>query len=87
MLYSSLFVAAATLSSFAAAQNSSSSLPPGISPCCDVNPGIVPDDTKDSWCQAQRNTCPEICGGLNEVKPQKCDSVSASLLAWQTGPR
>jgi hypothetical protein len=78
MLFTSLFVAAATFSTFASAQNETSNpLPPGIQPCCTVDPNVIPDSLKTGWCQAQRNTCPEICGGIPELSRggQTCDQV------------
>jgi hypothetical protein len=77
MLFTSLLVAAATLSSFASAQNETSNLPPGIQPCCTVDPNVIDDSLKTQWCQAQRNTCPEICGGVNQLSRsgQTCDQV------------
>lgn len=78
MLFTSLLVAASALSSFVAAQNTSSKLPPTIQDCCKVDANLVPDDKKKAWCQAQRNTCPEICGGVNQLaaEGQDCNQVS-----------
>lgn len=68
MLFTSVLVAAASLSGLALAQsNDTTNLPPGIEPCCTVDANIVPTELKDAWCKAQRNTCPEICGGVNEL--------------------
>jgi hypothetical protein len=79
MLSSTLLLAATAFSSFVAAQNNSnpSALPPGISNCCTVDPNVVPDELKSEWCQAERNTCPEICGGINQLASggQSCDTV------------
>ncbi|KAL1968486.1 hypothetical protein VTN77DRAFT_1696 [Rasamsonia byssochlamydoides] len=35
------------------------------------NLGLVPENTRSAWCQAQRNTCPQICGGA--ASPNECD--------------
>lgn len=61
MLYSSLFVAVSAIASFAAAQNNTN-LPPGVSPCCTVNSGLVNSTLKNEWCLAETNTCRELCG-------------------------
>ncbi|KAF2280809.1 uncharacterized protein EI97DRAFT_428905 [Westerdykella ornata] len=80
MLLSSLLFVASTLS-LAAAQNESSSLPPGMQPCCQVDPNVIPQDLRNSWCLAQRNTCPELCGGIGQLAPkgQSCDT---NTLEW-----
>lgn len=84
MLSSTLLLAVAAFSSFAAAQNNSnpSALPPGINNCCQVDPDLVPQDQKNEWCQAERNTCPEICGGVNQLATggQTCDTVRPATL-------
>lgn len=77
MLYTAFFLAAATFSSVVSAQSNdtNSLLPPGVQECCTVDAGIVPPAKKQQWCQAQRNTCPELCGGIRETEPQSCDTV------------
>jgi len=69
MLFSTLVVAAAAFSGFATAQNAS------VGPCCTVDSNRVPQNLKDEWCTAERNTCPEICGGIGNVTPSNnsCD--------------
>jgi hypothetical protein len=71
MLYTTVFVAIATLSGFASAQNTT------IIPCCSVPATDVPTSLKTSWCQAERNTCPELCGGLGNIANggNTCDQV------------
>lgn len=71
MLYTSVFVAVAALSGFASAQNSTAI------PCCSVPATEVPTDLKSAWCQAERNTCPEICGGQGNIASggNTCDAV------------
>ncbi|KAJ4301171.1 hypothetical protein N0V90_003261 [Kalmusia sp. IMI 367209] len=76
MLYSTLFVATAAFSGLVAAQNGSvSGLPSTIEPCCTVDANLVSDDLKTEWCQAQENTCPEICGGQGQIASggNECD--------------
>ncbi|KAF2876555.1 hypothetical protein BDV95DRAFT_561044 [Massariosphaeria phaeospora] len=64
MLYASLLVAAAALSGLVSAQQNNTS---PIGPCCNVDAGTVPPAQKTGWCDAQRNTCPEICGGRGQI--------------------
>lgn len=78
MLYSTLLAAfSATL---VAAQSSNSTsgltLPSGVSQCCSVNANSVPADEKTAWCDAQENTCPEICGGQGQIATggNECDT-------------
>lgn len=73
MLYTTVLVAVAAFTGFASAQNSTI-------PCCTVPVNTVPDDQKTLWCQAERNTCPEICGGLGQIASggNNCDDVSRS---------
>lgn len=82
MLYSTLLVAAAAFSGFVSAQNSSTP----IGDCCTVPANEVSDDLKESWCRAQTNTCPEICGGLGQVANggNTCDDVSIPVWQLQT---
>jgi hypothetical protein len=77
MLYSSLIVAASALAGFASAQNSS--LPATIIPCCEVPVNNVPEDTRDEWCNAQRNTCVSLCGGQGEIAARGNDCKAVSL--------
>ncbi|KAF1998085.1 hypothetical protein P154DRAFT_268256 [Amniculicola lignicola CBS 123094] len=73
MLYSALLVVAATFSSFVSAQNTSAG------PCCNVSSTLVPQNLRSDWCEAQRNTCPEICGGYGKLKSggNTCDPVGS----------
>lgn len=79
MLYTTLLVATAAFSGFAAAQNQSfdADLPPTISPCCNVDASKVSDSLRSSWCTASENTCPEICGGQGQIASggNVCDDV------------
>jgi hypothetical protein len=72
MLYSSVIVAAA-FAGFAAAQNST------VIPCCTVPLTQVPQDTRQSWCDAQENTCVDLCGGQGDIASNgnTCDAVSS----------
>jgi hypothetical protein len=84
MLYSSLIVAASALAGFASAQNSS--LPETIIPCCSVPANQVPQNQREGWCSAQRNTCVELCGGRGEIanNGNDCQAVSLPLPAPTT---
>jgi hypothetical protein len=85
MLFTSFLVAASALSGFVAAQNNETNknLPPGINDCCTVDANLVPKDKKQQWCQAQRNTCPDLCGGIPELAKdgQDCNQVGSCPLA------
>lgn len=74
MLYSSVFVAVTAIASFASAQNNTG-LPPGVSPCCTINSGLVNSTEKSNWCLAETNTCREICGSVASGG-NDCDSTS-----------
>lgn len=79
MLYST-FVAAA-LAGLAAAQNASSSLPTNFPECC--KPPTSPNSTvSQQWCNANTNTCVQICGDTSKVAPNgnSCDSVRSPSL-------
>ena len=83
MLYTTLLAATAAFSGLVAAQNGTSAtgpLPNGISPCCNVNAGTVPEGLRDSWCEASTNTCPEVCGGQAQIASggNTCDEVCTS---------
>lgn len=77
MLYSTLLVAASAFSSFVVAQNASTP----IGACCTVDANRIPDDQKADWCQAEQNTCPEICGGQGQIASggNDCDNVGLVL--------
>lgn len=75
MLYST-FVVAAAFAGFAAAQNASSSLPPNFPACC--KPPTAPNSTvAQEWCNANTNSCVDICGDTSKIAPNgnSCDSV------------
>jgi hypothetical protein len=81
MLYSSIIVAASALAGFASAQNATGSYDTPI-PCCTVDAGSVPQDDKQTWCNANQNTCVELCGGQGSLASNgnQCDAVSTSIL-------
>lgn len=79
MLYTTLLAATAAFSGFAAAQNGTApGLPPSVGPCCNINVNSVSEDMRQEWCQASKNTCPEICGGQGQIASggNECDPVS-----------
>jgi hypothetical protein len=76
MLYSSLVVAASAFAGLASAQGNTTFNTP--IPCCSVGAGSVPSDERASWCQANINTCVNICGGESNIASNgnTCDDVS-----------
>lgn len=76
MLYSTVIVAVSALAGFATAQTSNSS--DTVIPCCSVPVNQVPQDDRQTWCDAQENTCVDICGGQGEIASNgnTCDAVS-----------
>lgn len=78
MLYSTLIIAASALAGFASAQNTTLNTP---IPCCTVPVTQVPEDTRDEWCNANENTCVELCGGQGSIASNgnECESVSQSF--------
>jgi len=68
MFYSTLLVAATAFTGFVSAQNYSTS------GAISITPSSVDYDTRLSWCRAQTNSCPQICGGT--ASPNTCDAVS-----------
>lgn len=83
MLYSTLIVATTAFAGFAAAQNATSDLPTGFPTCC--TPQTAPNSTvKEEWCNANQNTCVDLCGTQGDIaaKGNDCDDVSASAAHW-----
>ncbi|KAF2185104.1 hypothetical protein K469DRAFT_708387 [Zopfia rhizophila CBS 207.26] len=76
MLYSNLLVAAAAFFSFASAQNSTAT---PVGPCCNVDPGSIDSDLRADWCRAERNTCPEVCGGISKLQQGGNDCNAQTL--------
>jgi hypothetical protein len=76
MLYSTLVVAASAFAGFASAQSNSTFNTP--IPCCSVGAGQVPSSERSSWCEANVNTCVDICGGQANIASNgnSCDDVS-----------
>jgi len=69
MFYSTLIVAASAFTGLVSAQNYSTS---GSN--LTVVPSSVDYPTRQSWCRAQTNSCPELCGG--QTSANDCDPVS-----------
>ncbi|KAF3005926.1 hypothetical protein E8E13_009863 [Curvularia kusanoi] len=61
---------AAALATAVAAQNNT------VIPCCTVPVSQVPQDTRQEWCNAQENTCVDICGGQGQIASNgnNCDA-------------
>ena len=72
MLYSSVIVAVSAFAGLAVAQNNT------VIPCCTVTTSTVPEDMRQSWCDAQENTCVDLCGGQGDIASNgnTCDAVS-----------
>lgn len=72
MLYSTLLLAVTALTGLVAAQN--------FTQCCTL-PTLPPIATRQVWCRAEQNTCPELCGGIGQLAQDGnlCDSVRPNL--------
>lgn len=68
MFYKSFLLATTALTGLVSAQNYSTS------GALSVVPNSVAYVLRQSWCRAQTNSCPEICGG--QAYPNNCDPVS-----------
>jgi hypothetical protein len=86
MLYSTLVVAASALVGFASAQTNSSFNTP--IPCCSVPANTVDSDDRSAWCQANTNTCVDVCGGQGNIASNGnlCDDVRALTLCCKRLP-
>ncbi|KAL5121845.1 hypothetical protein ACEQ8H_000060 [Pleosporales sp. CAS-2024a] len=75
MLYSSLVAASAL--ALASAQSANQTFNTPI-PCCSVSAGIVPSDQRSAWCEANINTCVDICGGQGNIASNgnTCDDTT-----------
>jgi hypothetical protein len=74
MLYSTIMVAASAFAGFASAQNSTGTFNTPI-PCCSVPASSVNATLKPAWCEANVNTCVDICGGQGQISSNgnECD--------------
>ncbi|EUC40803.1 hypothetical protein COCMIDRAFT_107857 [Bipolaris oryzae ATCC 44560] len=71
---SATFIAAASaLAGLVSAQNTTFNTP---IQCCSVPANSVDQDDRQSWCQANQNTCVELCGGRGSLASNgnQCDS-------------
>ncbi|KAF2099160.1 hypothetical protein NA57DRAFT_76392 [Rhizodiscina lignyota] len=66
MLARTLILAVSALASFSLAQSFANA-----TDCCTLNPGSVTLQMRQSWCMAERNSCPQICGG--QTSANDCD--------------
>ncbi|KAL6709781.1 hypothetical protein ACN47E_001210 [Coniothyrium glycines] len=73
MLYSSLIVAASAFASFAAAQNATTPIE-----CCTIPATQITADNRTAMCDANENTCVELCGGLGDIASNgnQCDDTT-----------
>lgn len=74
MLYSTLVVAASAFAGLASAQNTTFNTP---IPCCSVSANLVNATERSLWCEANSNTCVDICGGQGQIASNgnECDPV------------
>jgi hypothetical protein len=80
MLYSTLLIAASAIAG-ASAQLISNGTNYGTPiPCCTVPASSLDEDRREAICEAQKNTCSELCGGPSRIGPNgnECDDVSSS---------
>jgi len=78
MIYSTLLVALSAFASVASAQSNFTS-------CCNVDPNSVDLPTRQSWCRAQMNTCPEVCTN-GQTSNNTCDANALTYsCTCQTG--
>ena len=72
--YVALIATASALAGFASAQNSSNT----PIACCTVPASQIPAEERSSLCNANENTCVELCGGLGQIASNgnTCDDVS-----------
>jgi hypothetical protein len=76
MLSRSLLVAStAAFSCLVTAQNFSTS-PSGE---LRIVPNSVPFNTREQWCNAEKGTCPILCGGLGNTQTNNCNEVSNAI--------
>lgn len=73
MFRSTLLAATAAFAAVASAQNYSTS------GNLTINVQQIDSPTRQSWCRAQTNSCPMICGG--RAQPNNCDPVSSAPFA------
>jgi hypothetical protein len=81
MLYSTLVVAASALVGFASAQSNTTFNTP--IPCCTVPATSVPSDERSTWCQANVNTCVDLCGGQANIASNGNDCSDVCLPSAQ----
>jgi hypothetical protein len=77
MLYSTLLVAASAIAGASAQLLSNQTFQTPI-PCCSVSASSVPSDERSSWCEANINTCVNLCGGQAGIanNGNECDDTT-----------
>ncbi|KAF2832025.1 hypothetical protein CC86DRAFT_377259 [Ophiobolus disseminans] len=76
MLYSSLIVVASAFAGASAQLLSNGTTYNTPIPCCSLSAGVLPQARREEVCEAQRNTCSELCGGVGSVRTNDCDRTS-----------
>ncbi|KAF1920053.1 hypothetical protein BDU57DRAFT_508147 [Ampelomyces quisqualis] len=79
MRYSTLVVAASAFAGFASAQNSSFNTP---IPCCTVPAIQVNSTLRESWCEANTNTCVDVCGGQSQIASDNGNDCNDDTLEY-----
>lgn len=81
MLYSSLIIAASAFAG-ASAQLLNNNTQYGTPiQCCSVPAGSLPQARRNEICEAQTNTCVELCGDQGRTQTNNCDRVSTTPIA------
>ncbi|KAF2034712.1 hypothetical protein EK21DRAFT_97348 [Setomelanomma holmii] len=77
MLYSTLLVAASAIAGASAQLLSNQTFQTPIS-CCNVAASSIPSDERSSWCEANVNTCVNLCGGQAGIanNGNECDDTT-----------
>lgn len=79
MLYSTLVVVASAIAGASAQLISNGTTYNTPIPCCSLSAGQISPDRRSQICEAQENTCNELCGGVGNVgaNGNGCDDVSS----------
>lgn len=80
MLYSTLIVAASAIAGASAQLLSNQTFNTPI-PCCSVPASSVNATERSSWCEANINTCVNLCGGQAGIanNGNECDDASSPI--------
>jgi hypothetical protein len=78
MLYSAVIVAASAFAGFASAQTNNVTT---VIPCCSLPVNSVNSTVRTTWCEANVNTCVDLCGGQSNIgsNGNNCEQVCVSM--------